>query len=220
MSTPLILAISSTPLACYFWVLAMWHGGRHPRVVTGRADFLTLAAGVGGLIAFGPFGQFLVRRVFGEPSASAWIALVLALALLAMFLARRARNRLVIYHIDPQTLDTVLEQVLEVKWDRFRRTVSGFEDQDATVALTVESSRRFHYAVVEARGPRAEAITDELAGLLKARVRSIPVAPTPVAWWLLALSALTMGATLAAYFVVQPSARDAFHLLLRRLTGR
>ena len=47
------------PLAAYLFVLALWHGGRHPRVVSGRVDFALLASGSAG---WSPSGR----------SASSW----------------------------------------------------------------------------------------------------------------------------------------------------
>jgi hypothetical protein len=219
MSSPLLLALSVTPLACYFWLLALWHGGRHPRVISGTTDFVVLALGVGGLLTFGPAGQAVARRLFGEPSLAGWAALASAVALVAAYWGRRSGHRLVIYHIDPEALDRSLQDVLDVRSGHFRRTLAGFEEASGTGGLSVESSRRFHYAVIEARGPRPAALLAELRPALAERLRGIPTGPSPLAWWLLALSALTMLASLAGYLATQPRARETLRVLLEHLRG-
>lgn len=217
MSTPLLLLLSSTPLACYFWVLAIWHGGRHPRVVKGTTDLALLLFGVGGLLTFGPFGRTIVQRAFGEPSLSAWLAMLSAVCLAATFWGRRAARRLVIYHIDPETLDRVLVDALQLSAGQFRRILGGFEDRAGTNALSVEASRRMQYAVIEARGNDTERVLNELRRTLETQVQAVKTGPSPVAWWLLALSALTMLGTLGGYLLLQPRNADWVRHVFDRL---
>jgi hypothetical protein len=219
MSTALLLVLSAAPLACYFWVLALWHGGHHPRLVSGRTDFLVLAAGVGGLLTFGPFGQIVMSMILGEPSLAGWVLVTAVAALGAVAWGRRAGHRLVIYHIDPESLDLVLQDALDLRSGRFRRILGGFEDRAGTVGLSVEASRRFHYAVITARGEKPEGLLADLRPALANRLEAITNRPSPMAWWLLALSALTMFAMLGGYLLVQPMAREAVRLLFNRLRG-
>jgi hypothetical protein len=220
MSTPLLLFLSSTPLACYFWILAIWHGGRHPRVVKGTTDFALLVFGVGGLLTFGPFGRAIVHRAFGEPGLSAWLAMISAVCLVATIWGRRSVRRLVIYHIDPQTLDRVLAEALDLHSGQFRRILGGFEDSAGTTAISVESSRRMHYAVIETRGTDADKVLRALRRSLASQFRAIATTPSSVAWCLLALSAITMLGTLAGYLVLQPTNADWVRHAFDRLRGR
>jgi hypothetical protein len=220
MSTPLLLFLSSTPLACYFWVLAMWHGGRHPRLVKGSTDFMLLVFGVGGLLTFGPFGRAVVRRAFGEPGLAAWLAMMSMVCLAATFWGRRAARRLVIYHIEPETLDSVLGIALDLKSGHYHRILGGFEDRAGANALAVETSARLHYAVIEARGSDTERVLRELRQSLATELRSVSTGPSPVAWWLLALSAFTMLGTLAGYLFLQPRTAEWVRQVFDSLRGR
>src|SRR5438309_1399111 len=61
MNGPWQYALTVGPLGFYLWVLGLWQSGRRPHVVRGLTDFTLLAFGVGGVLAFGPFGQLLAR---------------------------------------------------------------------------------------------------------------------------------------------------------------
>src|SRR6266496_3436409 len=100
MTGQLPLSLAVAPLATYLFVLSLWHGGRHPRVVSGPADFALLAFGLGGLVVFG---------------------------LVATLLARRSLRRLTVYHVDPEALVRALRETLDQVPGHFVRTLRGFE---------------------------------------------------------------------------------------------
>ena len=112
MTSPVQLALMVTPLAAYFYLLALWQAGRHPRVVAGAVDLWLLALGLGGLVVFGPLGQFVARTLFGRAGPLDWLFLVLVGFLVVARLARRSSRRLVIYHVDAEALDAALRDVL------------------------------------------------------------------------------------------------------------
>src|SRR5262249_26865019 len=106
------LTASLGPLALYLFWLARAHGGRHPQVVSGPSDFALLALGLGGLVVFGPFGQVLVKILFGKPTALGWLTMTSGLALVAVLASRRAWRRLVVYHVDPDALERAVAAAL------------------------------------------------------------------------------------------------------------
>src|SRR4051794_40915236 len=107
------VALSVGPLALYLYLLARWHGGRHPRVVSGLVDFALAGVAVGGMVLFGPLGRALVGVLFDRPAASAWLALASGLMLVALLTSRRATRQVVVYHVDAPTLEHALREALE-----------------------------------------------------------------------------------------------------------
>src|SRR5436190_21041662 len=103
MASPWDYVLTVGPLGVYLGVVGYWQGGRCPRVVRGLVDFGLLAFGVGGALAFGPFGRLaasmLARRPV--PAAADRLIVVALLGLWGCFFASRALSRLVVYHVDP-----------------------------------------------------------------------------------------------------------------------
>ena len=213
------VALSVGPLAYYFAVLAVWQGGRHPRVVSGRVDFALLAVAVGGLAAFGPCGEIASRMVFGKPGPAQWLAIASAVALVATYLGRRSARKLVVYHIDADALDQALREVCEEEPGRFVRTRRGFEDRGAGRGVSVESTNMLHVSVVEAFGPGPEGLIRELGPRLRDRLDRAIAPPTKLGGIFWGLSGLTALIPVAGAIATRFPPREALRVLLERLRG-
>jgi hypothetical protein len=217
MSSTVQLVLTVAPLALYFYLLAIWQAGRHPRVVAGALDVTLLGLGVGGLVLFGPFGQMLARILFGRPEPLHWLLLILASILVISSLARRSGRRLVIYRIEADALEPALRDVFEP--DGFIRTVDGYEDRAHARGVRIDVAPRWHSAVVEAYGRDPDALIVEFGPRLRERLRTVPVRSTDVAIFFFGLSALTMLIPLTGYLLTQPRARAALRVLMEHLQG-
>ena len=219
MSSVVQLLLTAGPLACYFLVLGLWRSGPSPRVVAGPVDFALLAFGVGGLVAFGPIGHWLVARLFPAPSLWAWMAVVTALWLAALLWAPRTARRLVVYHVDPAAFDAALAGALGDLPGQFAPTLRGFEDAKSGRGVAVERGARARTITIEAYGSRPEALIAALAPGLRARLRGTsPPRSRALAGWFV-LAALTLLAPLAALVMSRPQVRAALWAVFQRLRG-
>src|SRR4051794_8939434 len=100
MPGPWQYALTVGPMGFYLWVLALWQSDQHPRVVRGLVDFALLAFAVGGVLAFGPFGQLVAQMVFGRQDPVARLAVASLIGLWGCYLARRSMSRLVVYRVE------------------------------------------------------------------------------------------------------------------------
>ena len=86
-------------------------------MVAGSVDVALLAFGLGGMVAFGPFGRAVLGRVAGEQAGplawSIWVGLV---ALWALVLAGSASLRVTVYHISPEELDLAVRDAARPGW--------------------------------------------------------------------------------------------------------
>lgn len=219
MTGPLQVLLMAGPLAFYLYVLAIWQGGARPRVVSGAVDAALLSVGIGGLLTYGPFGQLVVAMIFGAPTAIHWVAMTSAMVLAGLGMVRAATRRVVVYHVGPEVLDQVMEDVLDLRTDRYVRTFGGFEHRSRTHGLRVHVSPLFGAAVIEAIGQEPERTIQELGGKLKARLDRAPVPPATTATILYGLSALTMLVALTGLLMTQPRTREALRVLLQKLQG-
>jgi hypothetical protein len=137
--------------------------------------------------------------------------------LLVARLARRSWRRLVIYHVDRETLDTALLDALGP--DDFIRTLSGYEDRTRSRGIHVHHSPRWQTAVVEGFGRDPDALIGALRPQLRDRLRLVQARPTGVSLLFFGLSALTMLVPLAGHLLFQPRTRAALRVLLERLHG-
>ncbi len=113
MTLPMQIALTATPLATYFYALGVFHSGRRPRMVAGPVDVCLLAIGLGGLVAFGPFGRAVLSRVVGENAGPlAWWIWVAMVSLWALVLAGSASLRVTIYHLAADELDRAVRDAL------------------------------------------------------------------------------------------------------------
>jgi len=221
MSTPWQYALTVGPLGFYLWVLAVWQSDGRPRVVRGPVDFGMLAFGVGGLLAFGPIGQWASRMVFAQQNAAGRLAAASALGLWACVLARRSSRRLVVYHVDDGRLARALADALSGSPGEFRPIFGGFEDRENARGLRVEPAGWLGCATVEAYGRDPVGLIREVRPRL---CRSLladapPGPPSRLARPLYLGSVLVMLIPLAAQFLEGRHARQAVRLLLDRLRG-
>lgn len=216
MTGPVRMALAFLPLASYFFVLGVWQGGARPRVVSGPRDFALLAFGLGGLIAFGPIGQFLVAAVFPAPTFAAWLAVASLVGLLAMVAAIPTRTRLVVYHVEAPDLAQALGRAVERVTGPATRTLRGFEDGPSHRGVTVEFGHRLRFGVVQAYGQRPEALIEAIRPALAEELRGVVVRPTRLATIWFGLScAVILAIPLALALLARPEVRAA----IRRMGG-
>ena len=191
-TTRLILAL--VPLAAYFVLLGVLHSSRRPRVVAGPVDLGSLAFGLGGLIAFGPFGGLVVHSVFPGPNLPAWLAMASLVALLAMMIAARARNRLVVYNVDGQTLTDAVGKVMSEVASPIACTLHGYEDVRGRRGLTVEVGPWFGWGTVTAYGEGPEMLIDTIRPGLSAHLGTKPQrrAQLRMIWFGLAVASVAL----------------------------
>ncbi len=212
-------ALTVGPLGFYLWVLALWQSARTPRVVRGLLDFALLALGVGGVLAFGPFGDFAVRVIAPRNGFAARCLVISALLLWGSLLARRSVRRLVVYQIEPNRLIPALSDAVGRTGGRFVRTMSGFEDVSTSRGLRVVFTRWLRCAVIEAHGLDAEGLIRDLEPPLVDRLRAETTRRTPIALGLYAASILVMLAPLIGLFLTQPHARAVLRAWLEQIRG-
>ena len=211
--------LAAGPLSAYFFLLALWQGGRHPRVIGGFWDAFLLAAGIGGLVAFGPLGHWIVLSLFHRPQLLDWLAVVAVELMLASVLAQRSWRRIVIYHIEPDALDEILTEALAQTSARFDRTVHGFQDRRSDNRIDVELQPVLRTAQVRVSGGDAARLVPELIRRLRDQVPGVHARPTVLAGIFAGLSALALVLPFASYLLAQPEARNAVRGLLRHLHG-
>ncbi len=218
MSISLEIALTATPLSLYFYVLAGLQNGRRPRVLPGPLDFALLALGVGGLIAFGPFGQAIVVRLFGpEPTVLAWTIWVGVLVLWALVLGGSASRRVVIYNVGPESVDVAVPAALAELGGNFVRSVHGYEDAERHQGVHVQVHPGLRAASVETFGRDPEALMHELRPHLRAKLRDIPTTSAAVSGAFYALSTLTMLIPLLAFLWVDPRAANALRAVFQKM---
>ena len=219
MSNPWLYALTVGPLGLYLWVLGLWHSYRHPKVVTGLVDFALLTFALSGVVVFGPFGQLLARALFGKPDLLDWTVIVSGLGLVACLFARRSLHRVVVYHVDAQSLFDAISASLDESGGRFARTLRGFEDREQGRGVNVELTPLLRSATVEAFGRDAEGLIQSIRPRLRRHLRATTVVPSPVALGLYGLSMAVMVLPLLGLFLTQPRARAAVRAVFDRLTG-
>jgi hypothetical protein len=212
-------ALASAMFALYLFILATWHGGSRPRMVSGFRDIAMLTFGIGGLLLFGPFGQSLARLLFGKPGTLAWVTLAAGMSLIVVLLSRRAWHRLVIYHVAPASLEKALREVLDQMPGRFVTTLHGYEDTKRERGLWVEVSPKMKTATIEAYGHDPARLIQELEPELKKQLAQVPTPSTRIAWLLLGACAVFLLVPSAAWLLHEPHTRDAFRALFERLSG-
>jgi hypothetical protein len=219
MDSPWLYALTVGPLGFYLWAIALWHSDRHPRVVPGLLDYTLLALGVGGVLAFGPFGQLVTLALFTRPGLLDRMVVASGLGLVASVLARRSLHRAVVYHVEPATLLDALEDVLRDVDGRFTRTLTGFEDAERGRGVVIDVTPWLRSAVVEAYGASSERLIRDIRPLLRDRLRRVVAGPSRIALLFYGLSMAVMIAPLMVMFLSQPRTREALRVLLERLRG-
>jgi hypothetical protein len=218
MSVAVQIALTATPLAAYFYVLGLFHGGRRPRLVSGPADVGLMAFGLGGLVAFGPFGRSVLARLVGNEVGllgwSIWVAMVV---LWSMVLAGSATLRLTIYHLSPEELDRAVREALQGVGGRFTRTIHGFEDAGRGTGITVKSLPKLRAGAIEAYGKDPEALIAELQPRLFEALAKYPQNPSRISHAMFGLACLAMLVPVIGYFRSIPRAQNALRTLLESI---
>ena len=166
-SARFVLAV--VPLAAYLALLSTLLLGRRPIVLPGRVDFGLFAAGLGGLIVFGPIGGLAAEWIFPGPSGWAWASLTSGYVLVALLWSRRARRRLVVYGVRPSTLERAVVEGLDALPGTFAPMASGYEDRLRDRRVVVEAGW-FGAGLVEGFGADSEAMIACLALAIRSRL--------------------------------------------------
>ncbi|WP_435009802.1 hypothetical protein P12x_001040 [Tundrisphaera lichenicola] len=218
MTSAIQIALTATPLAAYFYVLGLFHGGRKPIMLTGPVDVGLMAGGLGGLVAFGPFGQSVLSRVAGAEVGllgwSIWIALVV---LWSLVLAGTAALRVTVYHLSNEELDRAVRETLYRIDGRFTSTIYGFEDADRMSGITVRSLPRLRSATIEAYGKDPETLISEFKPRFREELSRFPQAPSEISHAMFGLACLIMLLPVTGYFLSNARAKHAFWALLQSL---
>jgi hypothetical protein len=216
MMATFLQAQALVPLALYFFILGKWHSGSRPRLVTGASDFGVLALGLGGPIAFGPVGEFLVDFLFPRESLAAWLAVASGVGLLALVGSTRARRRLVVYHVEGHALTAAIGVALDRITGPVHQTLHGFEDTKGQRGLTVEVGSRLGFGVVEAYGENPESLIDRIRPELKATLSSVSSRSSRLATLCFGLSFATIAILCASTAYLT---RSEVRAVVRRIVG-
>ena len=218
MTSAMQIALTATPLAAYFYTLGVFHSGKRPRMVVGPVDVGLMAFGLGGLVAFGPFGRSVLGRLVGEEVGPlAWSIWVGVVALWALVLAGSASLRVTIYHVNPTDLDQAVRDTLGQLEGRFSPTLGGFEDATRGAGITVKSLRWLRSGSVEAYGRGAEVLIRELKPKLKHALARLPQRASGVSHAMFGLACVTMLIPVSGFFAANPRAKDALRALMHSL---
>jgi hypothetical protein len=218
MTPAMQIALTATPLAVYFYALGVFHSGRRPRMVSGPLDVGLLAFGLGGLVAFGPFGRAVLGRLVGEQAGllawSIWVALIV---LWALVLAGSASLRVTVYHISPEELDLAVRDALGELEGRFFSTLKGFENPKRQSGVMVKPLRLLRSGIVEAYGDHPDLLIRELEPKLRASLARYPQRASGVSHAMFGLACVTMFVPISGFFLANPRAKEALRTLMHSL---
>jgi hypothetical protein len=218
MTPAMQIALTATPLAVYFYALGVFHSGRRPRMVAGPVDVGLLAFGLGGLIAFGPFGRAVLGRLVGaDVGTFAWAIWVGVVALWALVLAGSASLRVTVYHIDSWELERAVHESLGQLEGQFSPTLHGFEDTKRGVGIHLKPIRFLRTVGVEAYGREPDLLIRELRPILRASLSGFPQKASGVSHALFGMACLTMLFPVAGFLIANPRAKDALKTLMHSL---
>ncbi len=212
------ITLTATPLSAYFYALGVLHGGRGPRVIGGPVDVAMLGFGVGGLVAFGPFGQTVLGRVAGADLGpwhwGAWSALV---GMWVLVFAGAASRRLAVYNVTADELDRAVREALAQLGGHFAPTLGGFEDPRRGWGVAVKPVRWLRAGSVEAYGGDAEALIVELKPWLRSTLGRVPRRPSALSPAMFGLAGLAMLVPVVVFFAGHPRAKESLRAFLQSL---
>jgi hypothetical protein len=218
MTPAMQIALTATPLAVYFYALGVFHSGRRPRLIAGPIDVAMLAFGLGGLVAFGPFGRAVLGRLVGsEIGTIAWSLWIGVVVLWALVLAGSASLKVTVYHVSPEDLNRAVQEALGQLEGKFVETLNGFEDSKRGAGLRVKSIRWLRSGSVEAFGQSPEVLIHELKPELIAALDRVPPRASGVSHAMFALACLTMLVPVSSYFLANPRAKEALRAFMQSL---
>jgi hypothetical protein len=218
MTPAMQITLTATPLAAYFYALGVFHGGRRPRMISGPVDVLLLTIGLGGLVAFGPFGKAVLGRMAGDHAGflawSIWVGLV---ALWAVVLAGSASLRVTVYQVSPEDLDRAVRQALNQMEGKFYSTLRGFESPDRQSGVTIKPLRLLRSGSVEAYGQSPDVLIRDLKPKLRDALARLPQRASAISPAMFGLACLTMLIPVSGFFLANPRAKDALRTLMQSL---
>jgi hypothetical protein len=174
-----------------------------------------MAFGLGGLIAFGPFGLSVLARLVGnEVGLLAWSIWVAVVVLWSLVLAGSAALRVTVYHLTPEELDRAVREALTGIGGRFTPTIHGFEDAKREVGITVKSLPKLRAGSIEAHGKDAETLIAELKPRLREILAKSPQSPSKISHAMFGLACLVMLVPVTGFFLSNPRAKNALRALL------
>jgi hypothetical protein len=221
MNGPPNLIAMVGPLGLYFALLATWHLGRRPRVVTGRLDLILLWGALSGLLVFGPIGA-VGTSVFANSSQSLLGVTMMALgmAVVASFVVahwRRAKDRLVVYHADPQFVHASLQAVLHATAEHLGPHRAKFGQPGQGWSFVAEVHPWLGTAVIDAIGNYPRATGKRLKTFMEKELHPRVARSSRLGWVFFGLSALLLLAPWTAPYWTEPDVRAAFRALFQRL---
>ena len=214
--TRLILAV--LPLASYFFVLCFLHGGKKPRVVSGPLDLALLCAGLGGLVAFGPFGDAMLARLVGaRPSLLAWLIWLGLVVLWSIVLSLSAGLRLAVYNLTADDLRRAVADALNRIPGRFQGTLHGFEDTGRGVGLIVKPVGWLRSGGIVAYGRDPEVLIRQLAPQLKSSLASVPRQASWLPQAMFAVACVTAVIPFWTMLMANPHTKDTLRAWMQAL---
>jgi hypothetical protein len=218
MTTELQIVLTAAPLACYFYLLGVFHSGKRPRMITGPVDSGLLTLGLGGLVAFGPFGRTVLSRIVAEPAGGvAWAIWILIVGLWSVLLAASASLRISVYHIQAEELDRAVADSIAQVDGHFVRTLNGFEDTKRGVGLTIKSMSWLRSGGLVAYGRAPEVLIRELKPHLRAALARLPQRASTLSHLAFGVACLTMLMPLGFFLIGNPRTQNAWRALLHSL---
>lgn len=211
--------LMAAPLALYLGLLACWHGGRRPVVISGPADVALLSFGLGGVVLFGPFGQAIVGWLPGPPRKLVWVGLALWLALLVLQICRRAAHTLVVYHVDAAALERALTAAFDDRAAHYLRTRDGFEGRTRLDGVRIDFSPRWHTATLEVYGDDPASLLRQIEPRLRAHLRGASPSTPQISQLFLAGALAAMLFPLTIWVFSQAETRAAVRQLMQRIFG-
>lgn len=196
------------PMSLYLYLLGILHGGKHPRLVSGVGDLAGLIFSLSGLVAFGPVGHVVVSAVFGPDATEvAWLTWLATLVLMAGLIARTGRNRLVIYHVEPEQIRAVTRARLLELDGAYLPTLQGFENPASRTSVLLRIYPRMQTATIEATGEAPAGVMKRLRPHLRQALRAIdePVSSLSTAFF--TVSGMLMAGPVVGYLVLDPQGR-------------
>ena len=218
MTREMQIALTAAPLAAYFYSLGVFHCGKRPRMVAGPVDVGLLAFGLGGLIAFGPFGRAVLGRLAGDDAGPIpWMLWVGVVGLWSLVLAGSAALRVTVYHVEAGDLDLAVREALRQLDGKFSPTLYGYEDAARGSGITVKPLRFLRSGAVVAYGQGPDVLIRELKPKLREVLNRLPQRPSSVSHAMFGLACLTMLLPVTGYFMGNPKAKDALRTLMQSL---
>ncbi len=210
---PLHTFIALGPVAVYLLLLGMVHRSRRPLLTTGSRDFYLLGLAVSGLMVIGPLELMMPG---GASSPLAWLLLLALYSMCLTLLILVVPPRLVIYNITAAQLRQALAAVitrlnLEHRWAGDSLALPGLGVQLNVARFPAMRN----VALVATAAAQSHRGWMKLERALATELRSLTVAPQPLAYALIGLSLLILSSSLGWMLLNPAQVAEQFWELLR-----